>query len=79
MCTELTKCDGRCGKPKVHYTMGHRAQAERFERLKSDLHVVLVNQQSLSAQMAQNREALEERLQRIELLMARLLEREHAL
>ena len=50
MC-ETMQCDGRCAKPKVHYTMGHQAQAARFE-------------------------ALEERLQRIELLLERSLARE---
>ena len=49
MCMTM-ECDGRCAKPKVHYTMGYRTQAAKFE-------------------------ALEERLQRIELIVS-LLARE---
>ena len=42
-------CDGRCAKPKVHYTMSYRTLDARFE-------------------------ALEERLQRIELMVSLLVQ-----
>lgn len=36
MCTTM-QCDGSCGKPKVHYTMSHQTQAQRFEALEERL------------------------------------------
>ena len=48
MCQTM-QCDGRCAKPKVHYTMSYRTLDARFE-------------------------ALEERLQRIELMVSLLVQ-----